>query len=41
MLERLRSGPFKWIALPLIVIGVLFVAIRRFAGGGDSEAEEA
>lgn len=39
MLERLRSGPFKYIAFPLVVLGLLFVVIRRFMGGASSEEE--
>ena len=37
MLERLRSGPLKYIAFPIILLGLLFVVIRRFMGGGTSE----
>ncbi len=39
MLERLRSGPLKYIAFPIVILGVLFVVIRRFVGGGDAEEE--
>ncbi len=37
MLERLRSGPIKYIAFPIILLGLAFVVIRRFVGGGDAE----
>lgn len=37
MLERLRSGPIKYIAFPIIILGLLFVVIRRFMGGESSE----
>ncbi len=37
MLERLRSGPIKYIAFPIIILGLLFVVVRRFMGGGDPE----
>lgn len=37
MLERLRSGPIKYIAFPIIILGVIFVVIRRFMGGESSE----
>lgn len=37
MLERLRSGPIKYIAFPIIILGVIFVVVRRFMGGESSE----
>ena len=40
MLERLRTGPYKYIAFPIVILGVIFVVIRRFfMGGGDPEEE--
>lgn len=39
MLERLRSGPIKYIAFPIILLGLAFVVIRRFMGGESSEEE--
>ena len=38
MLERLRSGPVKYIAFPIVLLGLIFVVVRRFVmGGGESE----
>lgn len=39
MLERLRSGPIKYIAFPIILLGLIFVVVRRFMGGGSAEEE--
>ncbi len=39
MLERLRSGPIKYIAFPIILLGLAFVVVRRFMGGGSEEEE--
>ncbi len=37
MLDRLRTGPIKYIAFPIVLLGLLFVVIRRFMGGETSE----
>ena len=34
MLERLRSGPIKYIAFPIVLLGLAFVVVRRFMGEG-------
>ena len=42
MLDRLRTGPIKYIAFPIVLLGLLFVVIRRVLGGRDAgDAEEA
>ncbi len=37
MLEGLRSGPIKYIAFPIVLLGLLFVVVRKVMGGGSSE----
>ena len=42
MLDRLRTGPIKYIAFPIVLLGLLFVVLRRVLGGRDAgDAEEA